>query len=686
MSRGKRQLKLSMLAISLLLGVLFCVSVWTHEVWSRGADEKQLEEHARVISVSLWSFDVQGPVDYLNIAMRLHNYERMTVFAEPDQSSFVQVEDGHLGRLDQWLLRMGLIRKSVMSVPVYYRGEVIGRLEVDHINKRIYSYLYWFLVVCLIWVGLKFFLQMLRGKQLLETRVAERTEELQNSKERLSVTLDSIGDCVIAADVEGVIFGMNSAASVLTGWASEDAKGRAFREICPMYQQGSEDDPPDLVALVLEAGSCVGPVAQLVLHSRGGQEFLVAASGAPIRRSESDDTRGVVFVLRDMTEEIELQERLRQSEKMQAIGQLAGGIAHDFNNMLGGIMGATDLLRATVPSSAQTDKYLNLLSGAAETASGLADKLLVFSRQRPASSAIIDLDHMIRDTASLLEGTIDRRIVICLELNAADGRVSGDQALLQSALLNMGINAAYSIQGSGTVTYRTRAVELDLRVCRLRNLQLEPGPYIEISIVDTGCGIDPQLLPHIFEPFVTTRPKEKGSGLGLAVVSATVQQHGGAMSVSSELDKGTHFRIYLPPARMEKSEKLSSPQPSRGGAEGILLIDDESVMRESVCAMLELLGYRVLVAADGRAGISRFRQHADEIDLVILDMIMPVMDGRECFAQLQQIRPDVRVILCSGFSMPEDVEAMKKAGLCGVLKKPFRKDELAETVFRVLHA
>jgi PAS domain S-box-containing protein len=675
-----------MLSISLLLGVLFFASVWACEVWSERSDKKQLEEHARVIAASLWSFDARSPVDYLNIAMRLHHYERMTVFAEPDHYAFIRVKGEPLGPLDQWFLQMRLIRKNRMQVPVYYQGQVIGQLEVDHINKRIYTYLYWFLVVCLIWVGLKLFLQLLHGKQLLEGRVAERTAELENSKERLNVTLDSIGDSVIATDIEGIIVGMNSAASGLSGWLLADAKGRPCAEVFPMFQQDADNEPADLVTLVLETGSRVGPASLSRLQARNGQNYLVAASGAPIRKGKSGDVLGVVFVLRDMTEASTLQERLQESEKMQAIGQLAGGIAHDFNNMLGGIMGATDLLRATVPASPKVDKYLGLLSGAAKTASGLADKLLVFSRQRPSSWDVIDLNGLVEDTASLLKSSIDRQIDVRLELTAAACSVCGDPSLLQSALLNMGINASHSIQGPGTITYCTRDVMLDAETCSRQSLHLAPGPFFEVSIIDTGCGIEADVLPHIFEPFFTTRRKGKGTGLGLAVVAATVQQHGGSVAVSSELGKGTLFRVYLPPASLPQGEETSSIQDYRGASELILVVDDEDVIRESASAMLELQGYRVITAVDGRDGLRRFEEHRDEIDLVLLDMIMPELSGRDCFAEMQKIRPGVRVILCSGFSMQEDVEAMRQSGLCGVLKKPYRKDDLAETVYRSLHA
>jgi PAS domain S-box-containing protein len=686
MNERKWHLKLNMTGVSLLLGGLFCAAVWTVELWRQRADVRQVEEHARVVSSSLWNFDALGPVDYLHIAMRLHNYERMTIVALPNDLPFIHVEDGPLGRLDRWLMHIGLIRRHGMSSPVYYQHELIGRLDVVHVNKRVYSYLYWFLVVCLAWVGMKFFLQMLRGKQLLEIRVAERTAELRASEERLLVTLNSIGDSVIAADVHGIVIGLNPAAAALTGWTQGAAVGRKFNEVCSISPQNPQEKPVDPVDFVLKAGRRIGLVSRAKLHARNQREYLVSVSGSPIRKTESGDVMGVVFVLRDITEEAALQERLKQSEKMQAIGQLAGGIAHDFNNMLGVIMGAEELLRLIVPASPDSEKYLNLLSSAAGTAAGLTKQLLVFSRQSPSSSEVMDLDRMVGDTASLLESTIDRRINVHRELDAGGCQVRGDRSVLQSALLNMGINASHSIQGCGTITYRTRVVELDARTCSLRGLKLPPGRHIEISILDTGRGIAPEVLPHIFEPFFTTSRNGKGTGLGLAVVEAAVQQHGGAVAVSSTMGKGSCFQIYLQPVRTDQPGAPGSAAESGGGSETILLVDDEDAIRKTTAAMLKMLGYQVIAAANGREGVSQFRKHAAEIDLVLLDMVMPEMNGRDCFFELRKIRPDLRVVLCSGFSMQEEVDEMVKNGLCGVLQKPFRKDELADMVYRALHS
>jgi PAS domain S-box-containing protein len=684
MTLKKWYLKLNMVQVSLLLGLLFSASVWIHEMRSQRADEKQVADHARVISQSLWSLERAAPLDYLYMAMQMHHYAHITVFELSNTAPFIDVSNGNLRPIDRKLEQLGMIRRKTMSTPIYYRNKVIGQLQVDHINKRIYLYLNWFLVTCLIWVGMKFFLQMIQGKQLLEVRVAERTAELQDSKDNLSVTLNSIADGVIATDIRGQVVRMNSVAADITGWVQADAIGHSFTEIFPAVSSDQSLETPDFVSDVFEAGRSVELTAKSKVVSRSGREYLISLSGAPIRKCESGEVIGVVFVLRDMTEAVALQERLQHSEKMRTIGQLAGGIAHDFNNLLGGIMGAGEMLRDLIPPAPETDKYLNMLERTAENAAALTGTLLVFSRRGTDSIQLVNLHDVIDDTVLLLHSTIDRRVEVSTDFETEDCLVRGDQSLLQSVLLNMGINAAHAIQASGTISYRTRIIEMDARTCSLRALQLKPGTYVEISIKDTGCGIDPAALPHIFEPFFTTRQAGKGTGLGLAAVEATAQQHGGAVSVSSELGCGTTFKIYLPQAQKDDHEAVVPAQDYWGNSELILLVDDEDILRESTGAILERLGYKVITATNGREGLDRFREHA--FKLVILDMIMPEMNGRDCFAELKKLQPDVRVILSTGYSMKEDIAAMKANGLSHILKKPYKKDDLAKAVYQSLHS
>jgi PAS domain S-box-containing protein len=685
MSTKKEPLDKPMTLVTLGLIALFCAFVWGWEKHIKAYDKQRLREHARVISNALWTFDLQSPQNYLRLATRLHNYQRLTIFSSLEKEPFIEMAYLEKGFFAKLFAGIGLIRSKRLTVPIIHQNEKIGRLEVVQINKNIYLYLYWLLITVLLWLGARFFLEVLHGKQTLEARVVERTRELQESKENLSVTLNSIGDAVIVTDTKGLVTRLNPSAAAIVGWPAEEATGKPLNEVFHLLQPDTRQPSPCPVQSVLDNNTIVNLSRRTILISREGQEYQIADSAAPIRDAK-DAIVGVVLVFRDVGEEAALQERLRQAEKMQAIGQLAGGIAHDFNNMLGGIIGAADLLQHQVQADPVARKYLTILSTAADNAAGLCTKLLMFSRKQIPVLKNIELHQILQDTVSILQGTIDRRIQIETHFEAESSLVCGDPSLLQSAFLNLGINASQAIQNGGTITFSTKIVELFAKDCMQKAFKLEPGRFLEIEVRDTGSGIKPEILSRIFEPFFSTKDKGKGTGLGLAAVFASIQNHKGAISVDSELGFGTSFRINLPLIQADENAAAPAPNAIHSGTGTILLIDDDTTMRETAQAMLESLGYHVLTANDGKQGLSVFKQSRDEIDLVILDMIMPEMDGRDCFAALQQFKPDVRVILASGFAQEEKVQEMQANGLCGLIAKPFRSGPLSQAVTKALNS
>jgi signal transduction histidine kinase/DNA-binding response OmpR family regulator len=380
-------------------------------------------------------------------------------------------------------------------------------------------------------------------------------------------------------------------------------------------------------------------------------------------------------------------EQLHQSQKMDALGQLAGGVAHDFNNLLGGIIGATELILAPDAelAPAKRDGYLNMILAAGNRAADLTRKLLAFSRIGPKEDRNVDVLRSLRDTVEILQRTLDKGIAIELENQAGHAVVLGDDSMLQNVFMNMGINASHAMPGGGRLTFTLRNLYLDEFFCASSPYDLVPGTFLEIEVRDSGCGMTPEVQKRIFEPFFTTKAPGQGTGLGLAAAYGTIRDHHGAITVYSEVGVGTAFHLYLP---------LSAEPAGSAGAEGtivsgsgtILLVDDEELIRVTTQARLENLGYQVLVACDGQEAVTLFRARHREIRLVILDMIMPTMGGKEAFRQFQSIDDRIPVLLSSGFPKEEDLAEMRRDGLRGFIRKPFRLSELSRTVAEAIRS
>lgn len=385
----------------------------------------------------------------------------------------------------------------------------------------------------------------------------------------------------------------------------------------------------------------------------------------------------------DITERKRLSEQLAQAQKMEAIGQLAGGVAHDFNNSLAGIIGAAEVLRYEAGAVEKRENLLDLIILAAERAGKLTQKLLAFSRKAPKASSPVDVLAIVKDVTEILARTLDRNIQIRVDAQAANTWVVGDDALLQNAFLNLGINAGHAMPAGGALGFKLMTRTLDGAFCDAVPFDLAPGDFLEIEVRDTGTGMSPEVRDRIFEPFFTTKEQGKGTGLGLSAVYGSVQDHHGAITVDSEPGRGTTFHIYLPLASRDQVTPAATALPEEGTGT-LLFIDDDDLLRVTGRAMLERLGYTVFTAEDGRAGIELFRARKGQIDLILLDMIMPAMGGREALARIRDLDPDIPVVMCSGFAKGDDLANLGEYALAGFLHKPFRGVELAQVVARAL--
>ncbi len=517
------------------------------------------------------------------------------------------------------------------------------------------------------------------GRDITKRKVAEQA--LQRREADLRTILNSIGDAVIALDTQGRIQEMNPVGETMLGLSVEQARGKPAHSILRFM---NKEHNACLLTPVGEytANNRNFPSVSL-LHSSDGKERRVSRSIAPIR-DEKGTITGTVVVLRDITEQYVLEQQLRQSQKLDSIGLLAGGIAHDFNNMLAGIMGSADLLEMKVGKDRELKHNLNMIIDTAQRASALTQRLLDFSRKGKVESTPVDIHLILKDAIEILERSLDRRIEIQKDFQAQQSTVIGDPAQLQNAFLNLGINARDALPEGGTVHFTTTDCSLDEAFCRESSFDLKPGPYVCIEVRDDGKGMTPEIMEHIFEPFFTTKGVGKGTGLGLAAVYGSVKDHNGMVMCESTPGEGSTFRIYLPAeaGRIRKKTRVKGDLFVHNKT--VLIIEDDPVVRAIAGEILSGLGYRVLEAEDGDDGLQVYNRNKDEIDVILLDMVMPKMNGREVFEELMTLDPHVKVVFSSGFSHDRGFHELMEKGARGFIQKPYRQQELGRVIKEAL--
>jgi CheY-like chemotaxis protein len=365
---------------------------------------------------------------------------------------------------------------------------------------------------------------------------------------------------------------------------------------------------------------------------------------------------------------------------MEAIGQLAGGVAHDFNNLLTVILGNISLLLPRVDAADPDRELLLTAEQAALRAAELTRRLLGFSRRAMLRAEPINLNHCVEETVRILRHTIDPRIRVEVKLRPDLGTVKADSAQVNQVLMNLCLNARDAMAEGGRLLLQTDHFVPDEEYLRM-HLEARPGEYVRLRVRDSGYGIPPEIKPRIFEPFFTTKETGQGTGLGLAMVFGIVKQHRGWIDCESVVHEGTAFDIYLPrSARQEAGVPRAAPAAPRAvpaGKETVLLVDDEPMIRQLGTTILERHGYAVLLASDGLEALEVYQQHCGKIDLVILDLTMPRLSGRDTFKRLVEMDPGVRVLFSSGYSA-EHVATAEFSQVLGFLNKPYRAEELAD--------
>jgi two-component system cell cycle sensor histidine kinase/response regulator CckA len=505
---------------------------------------------------------------------------------------------------------------------------------------------------------------------------------LRESEQWLATTLASIGDGVIATTQEGRVRFMNPLAERLTGWTQNDALHRDISEVLRLIDKQTQQSVGHFVQLALQKGETALPPHSQVLN-RTGNHFPIDGTVTPIRQRDGQ-VMGVAVVFRDISERCRLEEHLRQTYKLEAIGRLAGGIAHEYNNLLTIILGFSEFLLMTgLPPALQSQ--LQQIHDAGQRASTLTQQIMAFGRKQWLAPSVQDLNTVVRGLSGMIKRVIGPDIELVKQADPALGLVKIDPIQIGQAILNLAENARDAMPNGGKLTIATSNVECTEALAR-QFVDMKPGRYALLSITDTGCGMSPEVLSHLFEPFFTTKGLGRASGMGLASVHGIVKQSGGHISVSSRVGEGTSFHIYLPvideelAAPPEKSPTTLKEQPD----ETILLVEDEEAVRKMTRIALEQKGYKVLEAADGREGLEVAQHYQGPIHLVLTDMVMPRMSGQEMAERLTAERPGLRVLVMSG--NPEMIEAQesKPTPNTNFIHKPFSLVFLAQKVREIL--
>lgn len=391
------------------------------------------------------------------------------------------------------------------------------------------------------------------------------------------------------------------------------------------------------------------------------------------------DVEMLIMMYEDVTEHYMLKEKLKHAEKMEAIGVLTGGIAHDFNNMLSGIIGGATIL-SNYEISDDARRSLKLITDSAGRMANLTGKLLTFGRKDGPNLKQIDIHSVIRSAIDILSYSIDKKIDMACEFEGAALIVKGSDSELQNVFINLGINASHAMPRGGILTFRTSVVkDHDIYPDALSG-ESDEKRYVKIEVIDTGTGIPAEYQNKIFEPFFTTKKMDQGAGLGLATVYGTIKEHQGMIDFISEPNQGSTFFIYIPYVGDHLDQTVHTQDSIEKGSGRVLLVEDEAIVRDATQDMLEALGYTVITAENGQEGFDRFSSEKESIDLVILDMMMPKMNGKDCFKKIKSIKPTARIILYSGYTDMGDVAELEKDGLCAFMKKPFSFAELSRVL------
>jgi PAS domain S-box-containing protein len=515
------------------------------------------------------------------------------------------------------------------------------------------------------------------------TKRREADNALRESSEKYRSILESIEEGYFETDLEGNLTFTNDPSCKILGYPCNQLLGMNTHDY-------ATPDTAKKIARVTEQVKRTGKpedVTDCYVIRKNGSKAVLELS-ISLRTDKDGNPAGFRGLLRDVTKRKETEEekrqleiQLQQAQKMESIGTLAGGIAHDFNNILMGIQGNATLMLLKIESEHPNYVKIKNIEKFVQNGTELTKQLLGFARGGKYLVKTTDLNDVIEKSSSLFSRT-RKEIQVHTDLHDEIWAADVDSGQIEQALLNLYVNAWQAMSAGGDLYLKTRNVILDSSF--VKPFKVEPGKYVEISVSDTGVGIDKETCKRIFEPFFTTKEMGRGTGLGLASVYGIVKSHGGYIDVTSEKERGTTFTLYLPASEKKAVPEKAVPAEMSRGTGTILLIDDEKMILDVGCELLEELGYSVLSALSGQEALEIFRKNSTIIDLVIMDMIMPGMSGGETFDRLKNINQDIKVLLSSGYSLNGQATKILRRGCDGFIQKPFNLNQLAQKIGSII--
>ncbi len=508
----------------------------------------------------------------------------------------------------------------------------------------------------------------------LEAEIDERKQAEEKTREQAEL-LDKAQDAIGLRDLEHRIIYWNKGAQRLYGWTAEEITGKNADEILYI---GESSSLIEAKKSVIKTGEWMGELVQITKE----EKKIIVESRWTLVRNSTGKPESILIINTDITERKKLESQLLQAQRMESIGMFAGGIAHDLNNVLTPIMLSLRMLRKKFTDE-QSQKLLAALDQSSQRGANMIKQVLTFARGIEGERSAVQVSHIISDIEKMAKETFPGNIEIQINIPEDLWTVSGDATQLHQVIMNLCINARDAMPGGGTLCISAENLLIDETLSRM-NTEAKTGPHITISVSDTGTGIPPEIIDRIYEPFFTTKKYGKGTGLGLSISMAIVKSHHGFINVYSELGKGTVFKIYLPAIKKEilEAEAQQLELPS-GKGEYILIAEDEDAIREITAMTLEASGYKVLSAADGREAVELYDKNKDRIKIVLMDMMMPVMDGHASILAICGVNPDVKIIAVSGLA--EYGKSEKIANIQAFLPKPYSTERLLKTIDEVIN-